>query len=73
VISIGLDWSQIVADWECLERTVLPILGSLDNEDDLEKFILNKIEGFLAAAVQNEGGTEKGQQNSGAADPDEEA
>jgi hypothetical protein len=38
-----------LADWECLERTVVPILGSLlDNEDDLEKFVLNKVEGLLA-------------------------
>ena len=48
VIAIAVEWAEIVTNWECLERTVLPILGSLDNEEDLEKFVLNKVEGLMA-------------------------
>lgn len=56
VIAIAVEWSEILSDWECLERTILPILGSLDNEEDLEKFVLNKVEGLVTIKEASECG-----------------
>lgn len=43
-----MDWKEVLENWESLERSVVPILVSLETEEDLEKFVLNKIDGFLA-------------------------
>uniref|UniRef100_A0A915NFM3 GRAM domain-containing protein n=1 Tax=Meloidogyne javanica TaxID=6303 RepID=A0A915NFM3_MELJA len=50
IIAVAVDWEEIIKDWDVLEQTIMPVLNALeDNEEELCKFVLSKIEGLLAS------------------------
>ena len=63
VIAIAVHHSEILKDWEWIENNILPTLGlalrgfkdshltvtgSFDNEEDVRRFVLTKIEGLCS-------------------------
>ncbi|KAE9553270.1 hypothetical protein FO519_003528 [Halicephalobus sp. NKZ332] len=48
VIAIAVHHSEILKDWAWIENNILPTLGSFDNEEDVRRFVLTKIEGLCS-------------------------
>jgi hypothetical protein len=48
VIAMAVHRDEIQEHWDWLEKNLLPILDSFDNEEDVRRFVLTKIEGLVA-------------------------
>lgn len=48
VIAIALKQEDIISDWEWLQKNMLQILSSFDNEEDTTDFVLCKISSLVA-------------------------
>uniref|UniRef100_A0AC34RAX6 Uncharacterized protein n=1 Tax=Panagrolaimus sp. JU765 TaxID=591449 RepID=A0AC34RAX6_9BILA len=48
VIAVAIHHAEILSDWKWLETNILPTLASFDNEEDVRRFVLTKIEGLCS-------------------------